>query len=77
MQNNSAIIGLRDLRENIEKYSQKITQGNSFLVVRRSKPLFKLVPPFEGQEEARWEEVVDFTKIKRGGVNIDEIISRL
>ncbi len=77
MQTESAIIGLRDLRENIEKYSQKISQGASFTVVRRSKPLFKIVPPFEKSDESRWEEVIDLTKIKRGGVDIDELISRL
>ncbi len=26
-------------------------------------------------EDENWEEVVDFTKIKKGGVKIDEILS--
>jgi len=77
MQSDSTIVGLRDLRENVEKYSQRITQGDSFIVVRRSKPLFKIVSPFEKHEDDQWEEIIDFTKIKKGGVNIDELISRL
>lgn len=29
------------------------------------------------QKEELWEEVIDFTKIERGGVDIDEILKRL
>ncbi len=71
------IIGLRDLRENLKSYSEKIAQGNSFMVVKRSKPIFKIIPPFSGKQEEKWEEAIDFTKIKKGGVEIDELIARL
>ena len=67
------IVGLKELRENMTKYSQKVAQGNSFIVFKQSKPLFKISPVNNEQ----WEEVVDFTKIKKGGVKIDEILSRL
>ena len=43
-------------------------------MVKRSKPLFKVGPIIESEE---WEEVVDFTKIKGGGVNIKEVLSCL
>jgi len=68
------IIGVRELRENLDEYIAKIDKGASFTIVRRSKPVFTINPMNEGGE---WEEVVDFTKIKKGGVNIDEILSRL
>ena len=67
------IIGLKELRENMTKYSQKVAQGNSFIVFKQSKPLFKISPINNEQ----WEEAVDFTKLKKGGVKIDEILSRL
>lgn len=69
------IIGLKTLRENVEKYASAVRRGESFTVVRKAKPLFRIVPPDEDQE--LWETVVDFTKIKKGGVPIRGILSRL
>jgi len=66
------IVGLKELRENVDKYVGEIVKGHSFVIVRRSKPLFKIVPV-----EEEWEEIVDFTKIRKGGVNIKELLSRL
>ncbi len=68
------IIGLKELRENMEHYAQKVKSGVSFVVVRRSRPLFKIAPVTEDEE---WEEVIDFTKIKKGGVSAKELLSRL
>jgi len=60
------IVGLKELRQDPGRYANLVKQGQSFLVVKRSKPLFRL-SPVEAEDEL-WEEVVDFTKIKRGGV---------
>lgn len=68
------IIGLKDLRQNMADYTKKVQKGQSFIVFKQSKPLFKVIP-LENEEE--WEEIIDFTKIKRGGINIKEILSRL
>jgi len=68
------IIGLKELRINMPKYVKKVAKGASFIILKRSKPLFKICPV--GNDE-RWEEIVDFTKIKKGGVDIDDVISRL
>lgn len=67
------IVGLKELRQNMGKYAEKIARGDSFIVFKQSKPLFKISP----LNEEIWEEAVDFTKIKKGGVKIDEILSRL
>lgn len=67
------IVGLKELRQNIEKYAGEVKSGNSLIIVKRSKPLFKITP----LEDEEWEEVVDFTKIRKGGVDIQEILSRL
>ena len=69
-----SIIGLKDLRQNMESYIKRIKKGDSFIVMKKSQPVFKITP-FEQDEN--WESVVDFTKIKKGGVNIQEILSRL
>lgn len=67
------IIGLKELRENINKYVARVKEGESLIVMRRSEVLFKITPP----EEERWEQVVDFSKIKKGGVDIDDLLARL
>ncbi|MFH0854488.1 MAG: hypothetical protein V1891_03270 [bacterium] len=67
------IIGLKELRQNMDKYAEKVRHGQSFIIFRRSSPLFKISPA----TDELWEEVVDFTKVQKGGVNIDEILSRL
>ena len=69
------IIGLKELRENVDTYVSKIEKGQSFTVVRKSKPIFRIVPPDEDDE--LWETVVDFTKIKKGGIPIRDLLSRL
>jgi prevent-host-death family protein len=66
------IVGLKELRQNVEKYAKEVVRGHSFIVVRRSKPLFRVAPVEEG-----WEEVADFSKIRKGGVNVRELLSRL
>lgn len=68
------IVGLKELRENVEDYISRVDKGQSFIVVRKSKPVFKISSP---TEEENWETVVDFTKIKKGGVSIPGILSRL
>lgn len=67
------LIGLKEFRENVESYTAKVNLGQSFIVLKKSKPVFKISPVDEGG----WEEVVDLTKIRRGGVNIKDLISRL
>ena len=68
------IIGLKDLRQNINKYYSAVQKGNSFIVVRKSKPLFQVVPL---DDEGIWERVVDFTKLKKSGVSIEDILKRI
>ncbi|MHB8860653.1 MAG: type II toxin-antitoxin system Phd/YefM family antitoxin [Minisyncoccota bacterium] len=71
------IIGLKDLRENTEQYISHVRDGESFLVVRRSKPIFCVSPVDEWGDEGRWETVVDFTKLTKKGVPIGDVITSL
>jgi antitoxin (DNA-binding transcriptional repressor) of toxin-antitoxin stability system len=69
------IIGLKELRQNVSGFAKQIQKGRSFIVVKQSKPLFKITPIKEDIEQ--WEEAIDFTKIKKGGVLLDELLTRL
>ncbi len=65
-------VGLKELRQNAERYIKRVRRGESFIVTRRARPLFKISPP-----EEKWEMVADFTKIRKGGVSLDSLIKRL
>ncbi len=67
------IIGLKELRKNINKYVTRVKKGESLIVMKRATPLFKMT----SVDDDEWEEVVDFTKIRKGGVNIKDVLSRL
>ena len=71
----NSIVGLKELRENIDVYIAEVKKGRSFTVVRRSMPVLKISSPTD--ESDLWERVVDFTKIKKGGVPIADLLSRL
>lgn len=68
------IIGIRELRENTATYVKEIEKGKSFLVLKRSKPLFKITPV---DDEEGWETVIDFTKFRKGGISAEELLERL
>ena len=40
----STIIGLKELREHTTEVAERVRQGESFVVVKRSQPIFRLVP---------------------------------
>lgn len=71
----NSIVGLKELRENINNYINAVERGKSFIVVRKSKPVFKISSLSEADE--LWEPLIDFTKIKKGGVEISKLLSRL
>ena len=73
MKNN--IVGLKELRNNLEIYISEIKKGKSFIIVRRSEPILKISSPDE--ENDLWEKVVDFTKIKKDGVSLSDVLARL
>ena len=68
------LIALKDLRLNMDKYATEVKSGKSFIVLKQSKPIFRLTPVDDGGD---WEEAVNFTKIKKGGVDIDELLASL
>jgi len=69
------ILGLKELRENMQKYASLIEKGKSFVVVKKSKPLFKISSLDEDEE--LWETVVDFTKVRKGGIPAKELLAKL
>lgn len=71
------MIALKEFRLNVAKYAQEVAEGKSFVVLKQSKPIFRLTPIKTENQEERWEEVIDFTKVKKGGVDIDSLLAAL
>ena len=56
------------------KYADQVQKGASFIVMKRSKPLFRISPI---DEDDGWETVTDFTKYKKGGMPAEDVIKAL
>ena len=69
------ILGLKELRENMQKYASLVEKGESFVVVKKSKPLFKISSLDEDEE--LWETVIDFTNVRKGGIPAKELLAKL
>jgi prevent-host-death family protein len=68
-------VGLKELRENMETYITRVSNGESITVFRRSTPLFRLTP-IDAEEEG-WETVVDFTKETGKGVPVEKLLASM
>lgn len=68
------LVNLKELREHMDTYAKRVEKGDSFIVMRRSKPLFRISPV---DDEDGWETVIDFTKFRKGGIPVDEVIKAL
>lgn len=65
------IIPFKDFRLNAEKYIKALDKGMSFVVVKRSKAIFRLEPVGE-----KWETLIDFTDGgKTKGIKVEKLIS--
>lgn len=66
-------IGFKELRENADAIIAQVEQGQSFVVKRHSKPLFRIVP----LDEEVWNTVIDFGEIDPHGVSIDDVLAAM
>lgn len=70
----SNTVSLKDLRDQFPKYIEAIANGQSFTVVKRSKPIFQINPI---SDDGSWQTIVDFTEIDGQGVSADDILAQL
>ncbi len=71
----SQVVGLKELRENMEGYISRVGKGESIIVLRRNVPIFRLSPIDE--EELGWETVIDFTEINPEGVPAEDVLKAI
>lgn len=66
-------VGLKEFRENLTEYERRVKKGQSFVILKRSKPIFTVSPVDEGG----WETVIDFTQFKKEGISAEDLLARL
>lgn len=69
------IVGLKELRENMESYIKRVEKGESITVMRRSTPIFNISPVDD--DESGWETVIDFTEINPRGVPAQDVLKAI
>jgi len=70
----SQTVSLKQLREEFPKYIDAVEKGQSFTVIKRSKPIFQIGPI---ADDGDWQTIVDFTEIDSNGVVVDDILREL
>jgi hypothetical protein len=71
------IIKSRDLRNDMQKVADAVAKGKSFLVMKQSKPLFKVTKPDvdEWGDEGHWKTMIDFRDAGYpNGIPADELL---
>lgn len=70
------ITNLKSFREETSKYLPQIKKGTSFVVFRRSKPIFTVIPISE-DDDGIWETIGDFSQMKGGGISAKKLLAAL
>ena len=68
----NTIIALKEFRLNAQKYIDASAKGNSFIVVKRSHPVFRIEPM-----EETWESVADFSSCVGGGISAKKLLAAM
>jgi len=67
-------VGIKEFQQHASRFSKRVQKGETIIVYSRSKPVMKVSPV---DEDAGWETVVDFTKLRKGGIPAKELLDRL
>jgi len=71
-------ISIKEFRGNLAEVANRVEAGETFRVIRRSKPVFIVMKIGAEAPDETWETVVDFTEGgKRAGMPAAEALKRL
>jgi len=66
------MLSIKDFRTKLTDYTKRVSEnGDSFIVLKKSKPVFKVVPI--DADEGEWQTIIDFTEIDPKGVSFDDV----
>ena len=66
------ILPFKEFRLNAPKYIKALDGGASFLIMKRSRPAFRLEPVSE-----IWENIGDFSTLRGGGISAKKLLQAL
>jgi len=73
----STVISIKDFRQSLAAIADAIAGGETFTVMRRSRPAF-VVRPFEEDEELQWKTAIDFTENgKKKGIPAKKLLKAM
>jgi len=65
------ILSLKDFRTKLTDYTKRVSEkGDSFVVFKKSKPVFMVVPI---DHDGEWQTVLNFSEINPKGVTFKDI----
>ena len=67
------LIPLKEFRMDVAKFAGRVQKGETFVITKRSRPLFRLSPV----DESGWETIIDFTKFRKNGISAVELLQML
>jgi hypothetical protein len=69
------IIGLKKLRENISEFICVAAESPNGRFCHSEKGFCRSENHYSPTNKEKWKETVDFTKIKKDGANINDVLS--
>lgn len=74
----SKIVPIKEFRKNLAYFADLAQQGDSIIVIRRSAPVFKVVPIEHLEVEDKWENEIDFTEgEKKKGIPAKKLLEAM
>ena len=61
-----------DFRNNSKKYFEKVMSGDSYIIIRKGKPVAKIIP-FE-EKAAGWKRAISKIKLKKNTTSLKYIM---
>jgi prevent-host-death family protein len=78
MENTAREIGAFEAKTRLAELLRETEQGMSFVILRRGKPVARLVPVASGELESDWQQILeDMKKIRarvKGPVDVVELV---
>jgi len=68
-------LSIKELRQQLSDVADRAERGESFRIIRRSKPSFVIMNVDADASELEWETVVDFTDGgKKRGMPVEDVV---
>lgn len=71
-------LSIKQFRNTLSSVADRVEKGETFIIIRHSKPAFKIIPFDAVDDGSDWETVIDFTNSgKKKGVKIQDALKVL